>query len=288
MPQSIPIKSLLAIGMTEREAKLYLAMLEKSEMTAPELQRISGITRSKIYEILEQMVTEGYCMARLEGRRRYFRAVEPVRLKETLLQRLESEVEQKRHLAEDLFGRLEGIYLNRSHDLPPLDFIEVMRKREQIHRRFLSLLETTRKEIVAFNRSPYSVHTRVTMRQQEETFFRCLVRGVKVRTLYMVEHGEEERLFAHVEKTMPRGEEVRLARELPIKMMIFDREQVFFAIKTQNLPSSYTDFSMILIEDSNFASACVILFESCWNEALTLEEWRNREGVPPREEEKEG
>ena len=70
MPNSEFQHTLQKFGMTEREAKLYMAMLEKQETTAAELHRISGVMRSRTYEPLEQMVSKGYCCERVENKRR--------------------------------------------------------------------------------------------------------------------------------------------------------------------------------------------------------------------------
>ncbi len=47
------------LGFTEYEAKTYLALLEQSPLTGYAVARVSGVPRSKIYEVLAGMVERG-------------------------------------------------------------------------------------------------------------------------------------------------------------------------------------------------------------------------------------
>lgn len=62
------IRKLLDLGLTEREAKLYLTLLEKKTFTALELQQIAKIPRTKIYEVLQKMMDRGICTQRSLGK----------------------------------------------------------------------------------------------------------------------------------------------------------------------------------------------------------------------------
>ena len=52
------LSNLTRIGMAEKEAKLYIAMLEKPEITAGDLHRISGVPRSKTYDTLDKILKD--------------------------------------------------------------------------------------------------------------------------------------------------------------------------------------------------------------------------------------
>lgn len=53
------LKILQDLNFTEYEAKTYLALLEKSPLSGYGIARLSGVPRSKIYEVLEGMVEHG-------------------------------------------------------------------------------------------------------------------------------------------------------------------------------------------------------------------------------------
>lgn len=53
-------KDLINFGLTEKEAKIYLALLELEIATANDIAKVSGVKRSSAYVILEKMVTQGF------------------------------------------------------------------------------------------------------------------------------------------------------------------------------------------------------------------------------------
>lgn len=53
------LKLLMNLGFTEYEAKAYLALLQQAPLTGYAAARVSGVPRSKIYEVLGNMVKRG-------------------------------------------------------------------------------------------------------------------------------------------------------------------------------------------------------------------------------------
>ncbi len=277
MPEIEITSTLQKFGMTEREARLYMAMLEKPEVTAADLHRISGVMRTKTYETLEQMVSKGYCLERVENNRRFFKAIRPVRLKEMFQHRWDIEQEWRHRTAEDIFAPLDRKFLQQQHSDRSLDFIEVIRSREQIHRAFLERIRRSRMEVLGFNRSPYACLAPEVLKEQEQANFEMLERGVKSQTVFMMEGEHWSWLEEHLYKTREAGEEVRITDKLPVKMFIFDRKSVMLALPA--IPGqTAADFTMLIVEDPGFTDSFVTLFDLLWNQAFTPEEWKKRDG----------
>lgn len=72
MAQPSAIAGLVELGLSEYEAKAYLALLAESPATAYETAKRAGIPSSKIYEVLERMGVRGLVMRRDEGERRLY------------------------------------------------------------------------------------------------------------------------------------------------------------------------------------------------------------------------
>ncbi len=72
MPQPSALAGLVELGLSEYEAKAYLALLAESPATAYEAAKRAGIPSSKIYEVLERMALRGLVMRRDEGERRLY------------------------------------------------------------------------------------------------------------------------------------------------------------------------------------------------------------------------
>lgn len=57
------IEDLMELGYSEYEARVYLALLKKPEVSGYEVSKQSGVPRSKVYEVLEGLEAEGVVLA---------------------------------------------------------------------------------------------------------------------------------------------------------------------------------------------------------------------------------
>ena len=73
------VAKLLQLGLTEYEAKAYLALLSTHLSTATQVSEKSGVPRTRIYQVLESLQQEGWIRV-YSGVPLLFRAVEPVRI----------------------------------------------------------------------------------------------------------------------------------------------------------------------------------------------------------------
>lgn len=72
------------IGLTEKEAKVYLACLELGETTASEIATHTGVNRATTYAILEALKNNGLISSFEKGKKTYFVAESPEQLKSRL------------------------------------------------------------------------------------------------------------------------------------------------------------------------------------------------------------
>lgn len=96
---------LLKAGLTSREIKVYLALLEIGLTTTGPLVKKAGVSNSKIYETLERLINKGLASFVIISKIKHFQASDPQMLLRFLEYR-KSEVEQiipflrrKQHLA---------------------------------------------------------------------------------------------------------------------------------------------------------------------------------------------
>lgn len=72
--------SLQKIGLTDGEIKIYLALLELGTSTTWNITKKSGISGSKVYEILERLEKKGLVSFIIKNNVRYFEAANPERI----------------------------------------------------------------------------------------------------------------------------------------------------------------------------------------------------------------
>lgn len=85
------VKELGALGLTEYEAKVYLALLREHPTTGYQLGKATGIPRSMVYEALGRLETRGAVLKTKEEKATYYRPIDP----NTLLDRHAQETRQR-------------------------------------------------------------------------------------------------------------------------------------------------------------------------------------------------
>ncbi|MDY0083802.1 MAG: helix-turn-helix domain-containing protein [Ignavibacteriaceae bacterium] len=219
------IKKLQQIGFSKREAEVYAALLQKREFTAPELAKITTVTRTKIYEILQNLIHKGMCNENNKNGQKLYRAVKPNIVLRNVISNIELEieqqkkaaserqkittieiekkiaaekkkvadieqrkitaVEQKKMVALSLEQELTSLYKDKQHSLDPLDYIEVITDRAQIRERWLDVLANTKEELVMFTKPPYSISFEENLGYESE-----LIKTKKVifKSIYEYKH----------------------------------------------------------------------------------------------------
>ena len=98
------LESLVKIGLTSGEARVYLALLKAGSTTTGELIKKSGVSRSKLYDVLERLKNKGLSTEIISKGVRHFEATEPSRIKDLLEKKKiaieEDIIESKKMIAE--------------------------------------------------------------------------------------------------------------------------------------------------------------------------------------------
>lgn len=80
-------QQLTDLGLTLKDAKIYLAALELGPCTILQLSKQSGIKRSTIYEVIEDLKRQKLIYPTIRGTKKLFTAAEPEKIVELLGQR---------------------------------------------------------------------------------------------------------------------------------------------------------------------------------------------------------
>ena len=161
------LRNLLQIGLTERESKVYLTLLTRRMLTAIDLQEKVNIPRTKIYEVMQKLVNRGICIERKVGRNKLFEAVEPKIAFERIIETYQNELKRKEEVAQQLTASFTPLF-NAGKDLMnPLDFIEILKDENQIQKKYINLLESTRSELLTFNKGPYVCDNPQKLKEQQ-------------------------------------------------------------------------------------------------------------------------
>lgn len=269
MDSSKYLRSFIEIGLTEREAKVYMTLLSGKMFTVLELQEAANIPRTKIYEVLNKLVSRNICIEKKLGRNKLYEAVEPKIALERVLDSYKRDLERKEELITQVSEVFTPIFQNSKSIVNPLEFIDVMKEKTQIHKRYTACVKSTKREMLTFNKGPYACDTSDRLEEQEDEEFKLLRRGGACKDIYELDELKEvDWLLSSVKKSLKLGQQARVVKKLPIKMLVFDHEKVMFALE-QPVPDS-NELTMIYIEHKQLAEACSILFYHLWDQGIDI------------------
>ena len=100
------IKQIEQLGLPEKEAKVYMALLELGEATAQDLSTKSGVNRATTYVALESLVKKGLATSIVKKKKTYFIVETPLQILD-LLYKQKEDVESKIGRAKKLMPELE-------------------------------------------------------------------------------------------------------------------------------------------------------------------------------------
>ncbi len=101
--------NLVALGLTEYEAKIYLALLKESPANGYQLSKRTGVPRSMVYEALGRLHSRGAVLKSGDERTTIYRPLPPDQL-------LERHERHHRQLLDNLQGGLTEIFDSHSED----------------------------------------------------------------------------------------------------------------------------------------------------------------------------
>ncbi len=274
MDTSKYLRTFIDIGLTEREAKVYITLLGGRMFTAADLQKSVNIPRTKIYEVLHKMVTRGICTEKKLGKNKMFEAIEPKLAMKRIFERYQNNLKRKEELITQVSEVFTPIFENSKSIINPLEFIDVMKEKTQIHKRYTNSVRNTKREMLTFNKGPYASDNPGRLSEQEDEETKLLKRGGSTKDIYELRELKEiDWLFESVKKSVGFGQKARVVEKLPIKMLVFDKEKVMFPLE-QPIEES-NELTMIYIEHKQLAEACRILFDHMWEQGRDLSEIEN-------------
>lgn len=106
-------EELQKIGLTNGEARIYLALLSLNSSTVGPIVKKSSVAYSKVYEVLERLIEKGLVSYTIKEKTKYFQALEPSRLKE-YLEKKEKEIIENKQLINKIIPNLIKITSNES------------------------------------------------------------------------------------------------------------------------------------------------------------------------------
>jgi sugar-specific transcriptional regulator TrmB len=239
------------------ETKVWLALLGKGVASAGEIAEISGVPRSRTYDVLESLEKQGFAISKIGKPAKYI-AVRPSIILEKLKNNTMKEAEDKVSILSKLRGtneytELEGLYTTGIKPVKQEDLSGSIKGRSTIYNHAREILENAKKEvIVCTSARDFSEKIRLFT----TLFQRLNKNGIKVRVALSGNESEIKKLAL---KSRQKIKSVALNS----KFFIVDQEQVLFNLSEGSIAEEEV---AIWLNTPFFTNALVYLFNQIWGE----------------------
>ncbi len=266
----LAIDRLVRVGLTQYEARVYVALVRRDGSTPAEVARVAGVPRPRIYDVLDSLVTKGLAAQRPGGPAKYL-ATAPAEAMARLVDAHRQRLSVLEADAEAAVEELNPAYQEGSHHSDPLDYIEVIRDPDLLAKRFAELQASVQREMLSFSKQPYVVPVDKNLTGME------LARNDVLRSVYEFSVLEDPIEREGIRHFIDNGEDARFVEELPMKLGIIDEKKVMVAMPDP--VAGKDDFTTLVIEHPYLAKVLKIAFESVWQAGMTAEEAHRHVGL---------
>lgn len=248
-------KQLSEYGFSEKEANVYLAMLELGPSSAQDIAKKAGVNRATTYVMIESLKRRGLMSSVERGKKIYFAAESPQHLL-VLMREEERLVEQKRRGFEALMPQFMALF-NAIEDKPRVRFFEGDEGVEAGREAIEGLIRNTHAGYVFIH---YDQSMSDLARTNEHVRHRLATALRDVRILYSTDEGIEPPAFrTHVK-----------ARRIPSSIQPFHGELNIYD-SVLMLAVAAPKPMLVIVESPEFTLLMRQFFELAWIAAAKKE-----------------
>jgi sugar-specific transcriptional regulator TrmB len=238
-----------AIGLTEGETKVYMALLELGTTTTGPVVKKSGVSASKVYEILNKLAEKGLVSHIIKAKTKYFRAADPERIVDYLDEK-ERSIAQKRKEVEKIIPQLKAKLESGGKREA-----EIFEGRKGVENIFRTILSELGKDDECFIMGADYEHKDELIKNVFERFDKERIKkGIRLRTLY---NYDANSAISHIDKLSLSG---FLPQEIKAPMQIIVWKHKMTIVMWQKKPLAFT------INNKDISESFKVYFESLWNQ----------------------
>ena len=237
------------------ETKVWLALLSKGIASAGEIAEISGVPRSRTYDVLEGLEKQGYVIQKI-GKPVKFMAVKPQTVVESLKVVTKKDAEEKVQVLESLRGtkeyeQLEVLHKSSSEAVKNKEISSAIKGKANIYSHIHELIENASKEVLI-------AITYEELMKKEKMYmelFNKMNNEIKLKVA-----------ISNSEKDKIKQLELKFKRkfytiEIKSTFFIIDKEQTLFPLNKKEKNGDIEEEIAIWLNSEFFSGALAYLFE---------------------------
>ena len=279
------LEKLKAIGLTNYEAGCYVALLNRSEMAAVDVAKASGVPRTRVYEVLENLMRKGLCNT-VPGPVIVYKAAEPSMLKiesndktEKILKKINEHEQEIANFKNEIIkleiARDEAITVltdifkkgKNNNESVTYKYLEIIRNQPLLDEIVKGYIANTKREMLGFVIVGPHYDLNYGDTQQE-----VIKKGVICKSVYEIPEDPDkiEFFIRNMESGIKIGEKVKIAEYLPIDLTVFDNETVIYSVKD---PLPYLEsYTCIIAQNRYLADFFAMSFNLIWDNSYDPDE----------------
>lgn len=233
------------------EAKVWLALLRKGVASAGEIASLSGVPRSRTYDVLESLEKRGFAIAKLGKPAKYI-GIKPRMIIEKLKNNVRKEAEDKmlelsKIKTTNEFGLLESLYNEGFEPVKKGDVSIALKGRSNISNHVREIMKNAKNEVIVCTNAEELFSKAKLFRQTFESLNKS---GVKLN----IALSGDEKMINEISKIF--GMKFKKIN-VNVKFFIIDRKEILFYLsKDKN-----EEDTALWINSEFFANAFASLFE---------------------------
>ncbi len=243
------------------EVKVWAAILSRGNSTAGELSNISGVPRSRTYDILESLEKKGFIIMKL-GKPIKFVAIKPEEVVERVKRNLATYTKERLQRLEKLkddevLGELSSLFTKGVKFVEPSELSGSLRGRENLYNHLDMMVRGAEKSITIV-----TTHEGVNRKMEAlmPSLEKAKKRGVKIRIAAPIDNNN-----IGVARDFKRVAEIKNLDGIRARFIIIDANQLMFMLLDDEKFHPSYDIG-IWINTEFFAQALEQFFEMAWND----------------------
>lgn len=247
-------------GLNLYEVRVWASLLSRGVSTAGELSDISGVPRSRTYDILESLEKKGFIVMKL-GKPIKFVAMKPTEVVERVKRNVSREAQDTSKRLDELKGtdvlnELSSLFTQGVKYIEPTDLSGALRGRHNLYNHLDMMIRGAEKTVTIVTTADGLNRKLETLRSSIE---KAKKRGVKIRIAAPITPKNIK-----VAKEIGKFAEVKNMKEVKARFVLADgKELMFMVLNDEEVHPSY-DVG-IWVNTQFFAGALEQIFESAWN-----------------------
>ena len=249
-----------AFNLNIYEVKIWTALLSRGISTAGEMADISGVPRSRSYDVLETLEKKGFVIMKL-GKPIKYLAVKPEEVVRRVKKNIKEHADNKLLKLEEvrgtkLFDELKLLFDNGINLVDPTDLSGAIKGRENINNHISFLLNEAQKDVLLITTAEGLIRKAGCFRKNLKNLSQKKI-NVKIVAPITKEN-------ADVVKELSRFSEIRNTQRINSRFIIVDNKKILFMLMNDKEVHPEYD-AAVWIESPYFANALGSFFNVVWD-----------------------